>query len=203
MVGIPAHGARQVQTDLAVEQKQRGDFVRHGLRGMIVTVVHKGRDSLFLRIRQTELGAAYGIRLKSDAEHLGFKGHKHLFRVSGLRKYLVKRSLEAGAGADAVGGIVLVAVGDPYIDYTGHSRFLGKILSKPYAALAVADPVVSDLLVGRGQSEIIFHHGVREKCGIEVNTQSPLLGIVHPPLEVTGSDVGAVGHLALFVHGVA
>ena len=113
--------------DLREESQQGGDFVAHHLGGVVVAVVHQ-RDALVLvegGVGEGELGAAHGIRLHPDAEHLGLNAGLHLGKVVGLGQNLVDGLTVADAGPHAVTGDVLEAVPRPDVHHAGLAQFLG------------------------------------------------------------------------------
>jgi hypothetical protein len=72
MVGVPADGAGDVEGNLREEGQQGRNLVADHFGGMVVAVIHQ-RNALFPvegGVAQGKLGAAHGVCLHPDAEHL-------------------------------------------------------------------------------------------------------------------------------------
>ena len=146
VVGVPTHGTSNMQSHILVEQKQGRDLVGNQLGGLIMAVVHQRSDAGFVGVGQTELCRADGVGLQTDTEHLGFQGDVDLFLIVRNGEDLIQRFLEAAARADAVGGQILVAVGDPDIHNAGNAGLVGEIFCDLQAGLAMLDPELTHLV---------------------------------------------------------
>ena len=169
MVGVPADGAGDVEGDLREEGQQGGDLIADHLGGMVVTVVHQ-RNALFPvegGVAQGKLGAAHGVSLYADAEHLALDAGLHQLEVVRLAQNLVDAGLVAVARAFAIRRYVLKAVARPNVHGAGLPQLLGQILADADAGLAVLHPEFPGLLVGAGKGQRVAL-GVGEKGGVKV-----------------------------------
>ena len=77
VVGIPAHGARDVERDLAERHEERADLVGDRLREMEMAHVEKREDLLLHRVAHHELVRADGVAFDADAEELRLEERYH------------------------------------------------------------------------------------------------------------------------------
>lgn len=109
MVRVPADGAGDVEGDLREEGQQGGDLIADHFGGMVVAVIHQ-RNALFPvegGVAQGKLGAAHGVRLHTDAEHLALDAGLHQLEVVRLAQNLVDAGLVTVAGTFAIAGTSL------------------------------------------------------------------------------------------------
>ena len=174
-----------MERDLREEGQQGRDLIADHLGGVVVTVIHQG-NALFPvegGVAQGKLGAAHGVRLHTDAEHLALDAGLYQLEVVRLAQNLVDACLVAVAGAFAVRRDVLEAVACPDVHGAGLPQFLRQILADADAGFAVFYPEFPGLLVGAGKGQRIAL-GVGEKGGVEVCAQPSCLAEIHPFFEV-------------------
>ena len=192
-----------MKRDLLAEEKKRGDLIRNHLGRMVVAVIHKRRYAVRDGIGETELCRAYGVGLKSDAEDLGLEGNVYLRLIVRGSEHLVKRLLESCSRAYSVGGNILISIGDPYVENRGNARLLGEILGDLEASDSMSYPECTNLLVGRGKSEIILYHRMREEGGVEVDAHSARLCELYPLCKVLWLYCVAICPLTVLKYCVA
>ncbi len=81
MVRIPSYRARNVQSQLVIEQKHGRKLVRHDLRRMEMAGVNQAQDVVFHRVIHVELVGADRIGFHADPEYLGLNGNINLASV--------------------------------------------------------------------------------------------------------------------------
>ena len=145
----------------------------------IQQIVHAGVRG---GVGQVELVGAHGHRLQTDAEHLRLAGVDDAVVLLGVN--LVERIAQALAQAIAVSGHVLQAVGDPDVAERLVIERLADLLGDLAAGLAVADPEVARRLIGRGQRQLVVHHGMAKDSGIEIDAVTVRARPRDPRLEV-------------------
>jgi len=106
---------------------------------------------------------------------------------------------QALARPGAVGGDVLVPVGNPGVRHRRGAELPSHLGSDLAAEDAVLDPVIADGLVGVAQGKTVGGFRMGEVGRIKVHPQVVGLGPVDPALEVPGLNLGAIDELATVV----
>ena len=115
VVGVPMHGAGNVQWHVGEELQQAGQLVGNAFHGVEVASIdeHYMVAALLGSVGYVELLVAGGEAFNTDAEYL------LLNRIDNMRGFegidLIEGILQACAQAISVGGVVLQAVGNPEV----------------------------------------------------------------------------------------
>lgn len=175
VVGVPPHGARNVQRDFREKRQQRGYFIAHQLGRMIVPVVHERDAAVRVQggIAQGKLRAAHGVALHPDAEHLALHTGLDLGKVERLGQYLVDGRPVPHSRAQPVGGNVLKPVPGPDVHRADLPQLLRQILADTDTRLAMLHPKAAGFLIGRGQGQRVAP-GMREKRRVKIRAKSVL-----------------------------
>ena len=186
------HGAGNVQRHVREEQQQARELVGDVFHGIEVAGVDQRDDvaTLLRRIGHIEFLVARGEALDADAEDL------LLDRVDDMRALerinLVQGILQALAHAVAVGRVIFQAVGNPEVVQHHVVELFADALRDFAARDAMANPEITHVFLGRGNREALFHHGVAEQRGVEVDAVAMLFGPSDPRLEMLIFDLVAI-----------
>ena len=193
-----------MQRKLGEEAHKRGDLVRNDLGRMVMSVVHKRHNALVgSGEAQRKFRGARCKCLNADAEYLRLNAGLNKITVVRDRKDLLDRILISEPRSESVGGNVFVAVADPDVHNAGDSGLLSEILGNAQAGLSVADPELSGLLIGAGQSQTVLNTGAREECRIKIKSHMMLLRELDPFREMPGFKRVTVRIFAFFKDRVA
>ena len=199
VVGVPADGAGDVELDFIAEGQVAGEFGTDGLGGMEVARVHAD-DALagVGGVLGVELVGAGDIGFAAQTEDLGLAGVDVVLQR--LCENLVQGVLQNHAGAELVHADVLAAVADPVVGDALLAQLAAKVVANLPAGDAVLNPEPAHALVGAGEGGAGVELRVRKVGGVEIQTDAPLLGVVHPLGKFGGGNLVAADVLAVLVH---
>ena len=149
-----------------------------------MAVVQEAEDVVLGGVVHVELVGAHGVGFQADAEDLGLHGVTDVLGVQLFGENLVQGVFQPLTGPQAVGGDVLIAVGDPNVVERELSQLFSEILGNLPAAFAVLHPEMADGFVRIGQGQAVGGFRMGEQRGIEVQSQSPVFRKIHPCGEV-------------------
>ncbi len=189
-----------------MEEEQGGEFVVDRLGWVEVAHVEREDASAPEGVTRVELERADDIVLAAEAEEFALHRVHAQAAVDAevFREDRVERLDQPPARAPSVGGRVLRPVGNPVVQDAGRPEFAAHGLGDPPARDGVADPERPDLRVRVREGPAVGRQRVREKGGVKVQAQAPLLRPRDPAGEVLGGQAIAVDAPAarLGVHGV-
>ena len=204
VITVPTNPAADVQQNLRQKFQHAGNFVRDAFGGMIMAGVERQQFLPADGVSEVKLMRAGHVAFAADAEQLGLHGVQIELWRNRFLEDRIQRFRQAGARGHAVGGRVLVTVGNPHIGHAGLAQRFAEGRADFAAADAVLNPELANGLVRARQRETIRRLGMGEISGIKIQTEPVLFGPGDPVLEMFGRDFIAIHLLAaeLAIEGV-
>ncbi len=120
-----------------------------------MTGVEREQDLPTEGIGQIELHRTDDITLRANAKELRLHRVQVVARVDCFREDGVQRAAQPLARRAAVGGAVLVAIGNPDVGHGRRSQFLPEVFADLAAGDAVLDPKLANACIGMGKRKPI------------------------------------------------